>query len=100
MQSISTMPLLTMMPTSMTKPIMETMLISKPATSSASRPPVNASGMVSMTIKGESSDWNCATMMRYTITMPSSSISRRSFMASMMVSFSPENSRRKPSGSA
>ena len=56
MQSISTMPLLTTTPTSMIMPTMDTMLTSIPAISSAINPPVNASGMVNMTMNGDSSD--------------------------------------------
>ena len=56
MQSMSTMPLFTITPTSSTNPIMETMLTSNPVMTSASNPPVKASGMVIITMKGERSD--------------------------------------------
>ena len=72
---------------------------SMPVTSSARKPPVKASGMVNMTINGDFSDWNCATMMKYTSTTPSSSISSSCPMASMICSFSPLNSTVMPSGS-
>ena len=64
-----------MMPTSMTKPIRAMTLISVPVSSRARKPPVKASGMVNMTMKGSRRDWNWATMTKYTSTMPSSSIS-------------------------
>ena len=37
---------------------------SLPVIHRAKRPPVKANGMVNSTMNGESSDWNCATMMR------------------------------------
>ena len=55
----------------MTKPIRLMTDTSIPTASSAKKPPVNASGMVNMTMNGDFSDWNCATIMRYTSTTPS-----------------------------
>ena len=88
-----------MMPTSITKPIRLMTDTSIPAISRARKPPVKASGMVNMTMNGDFSDWNCATMMKYTSTTPSSSISSSWLMASMICSFSPLNSAVTPSGS-
>ena len=62
-----------MMPTSITKPMRLMTDTSMPESSSARKPPVKASGMVNITINGAFRDWNCATMMRYTSTTPSSS---------------------------
>ena len=88
-----------MIPTSMTKPIRLMTDTSIPTASSAKKPPVNASGMVNMTMNGDFSDWNCATIMRYTSTTPSSSISISCPMASMICSFSPLYSTVTPWGS-
>ena len=71
-----------------------------PEISSAMKPPVKASGMVNITMNGDFRDWNCATMMRYTSTTPSSSISSTCPIASMICSLSPLNSTVTPSGSA
>ena len=92
--------MLTMTPTSITKPIREMTLTSTPASSRARKPPVKARGMVNMTISGERSDWNWATITRYTSTMPSSSISSSCRMASMMASFSPWKAAVTPWGSS
>ena len=89
-----------MMPTSITKPMRDTTLSSTPAISRMIKPPVKARGIVNMTMNGDFSDWNCATITRYTSRMPSASISSSWLMASMMVSFSPSNSAVTPSGSA
>ena len=89
-----------MTPTSITKPIRLTTDTSIPEISSARKPPVKASGMVNITINGDFRDWNCATMMRYTSTTPSSSISSTCPIASMICSLSPLNSTVTPSGSA
>ena len=64
MQSTRTIALLTTTPISITNPIIETTLTSWPHISSASMPPVNASGIVNSTMNGERSDWNCATIIR------------------------------------
>ena len=64
MVSTNTIPLFTTTPASTRKPSMAMMESSLPVISSASRPPVKASGMVNMTMNGESRLWNCATMMR------------------------------------
>ena len=53
------------MPESMTKPISAMTLTSLPLKISPRNPPVNARGIVNIMIKGESRDWNCATMIRY-----------------------------------
>ena len=45
-------------------PIMAMTLISFPVISSASRPPVKASGMVNMMMNGDFNDWNWATMIK------------------------------------
>ena len=74
------MPLLTMTPTSITKPIREMTLTSTPASSRARKPPV--------------------TITRYTSTMPSSSISSSCPIASMMASFSPWKAAVTPWGSS
>ncbi len=58
------MPLLTMMPVSMMKPMRDTTLTSMPQSSRARKPPVKASGIVNMTMKGDLRDWNWATMTR------------------------------------
>ena len=47
--------------------------------------------MVNRMMKGDSNDWNWATMIRYMNTTASISISTICPMASWMVSFSPEN---------
>ena len=81
-----------MMPTSITKPIRlmtETLI---PAISSARKPPVKASGIVNMTMNGDFRLWNWATMMKYTSSTPSRSISITCFIAVMICSFSPLNS--------
>ena len=88
-----------MMPTSITNPMRLMTDTSIPESSSARKPPVNASGMVNITMNGAFRDWNCATMMRYTSTTPSRSISRSCCMAFMICSFSPSNSTVTPSGS-
>ena len=67
--------------------------------SRAIKPPVNARGMVNMTMNGDFKDWNWATMIRYTSTTPSSSMSISCSMASMICSFSPLNSTVTVSGS-
>ena len=67
--------------------------------SRARKPPVKARGMVNMTMNGDFRDWNWATMIRYTSTTPSSSISSSCPMASMICSFSPLNSTVTVSGS-
>ena len=85
------MPLLTMIPVSITKPMREMTLISMPHSSSAMNPPVKASGMVNMTIKGDFRLWNWATITRYTSRMPRTSINSSCCTASMIVSFSPVN---------
>ena len=87
-----------MTPTSITKPMRDTTLSSIPEISRARKPPVKASGMVNMTISGERSDWNCATITRYTSSTPSPSISSSWPMASMMASFSPLNRAVMPCG--
>ena len=51
-------------------------------------------------IKGDSSDWNCATIIRYINSTASTSISIICSMASMMVSFSPEDTSLYPAGSS
>ena len=94
--STSTMPLLTMIPVSITKP---TRLITDrgiPQISSAAKPPVKASGMVNMTMKGDFKDWNCATITRYTSSTPRRSISAICPMASMTASFSPSKTKDTP----
>ena len=58
------MPLLTTTPASIRKPSMAMTESSLPVIHRAKRPPVKANGMVNSTMNGESSDWNCATMMR------------------------------------
>ena len=63
-----------------------------PAISSARKPPVKASGIVKMSMKGDYRRWNCATMMNYTSSTPSTSISITCFIAVMICSFSPLNS--------
>ncbi len=73
-------------------------LTSLPVTKSPSRPPVKARGMVNMMIKGDRRDWNCATMIRYMNTTARSSISSTCSMASLMVSFSPEDTSWQPAG--
>ena len=50
--------MLTMMPESIIKPIMDTTLTSMPHRYRAKKPPVKARGMVNMTMKGRSRDWN------------------------------------------
>ena len=62
-ESTKTMPLLTTTPERTRKPSMATTLRSKPRIHRASRPPVKARGMVNMTMKGESRDWNWAAIM-------------------------------------
>ena len=52
-----------------------------------------------MTMNGDFRDWNWATMIRYTSTTPSSSISISWVMAFMICSFSPLNSTVTVSGS-
>ena len=87
-----------MMPTSITKPIKDTTLTSTPVISSMAKPPVKASGMVNITIRGDFSDWNCATITRYTSSMPSASIRSSCCMASIIISFSPSKEAVTPSG--
>ena len=41
---------------------------------SANNPPVNASGIVNITINGDFNDWNCATIIRYINTIASAII--------------------------
>ena len=55
---------MTIIPASMTNPIIATTLISFPVKNRANRPPVNASGIVNMMMNGDRNDWNCATMIR------------------------------------
>ena len=59
---------------------------------SARKPPVKASGMVNITMKGDLKLWNWATIIRYTKRTPRAIILTRSSMASMIISFSPLNS--------
>ena len=88
-----------MIPVSITNPIMDTTLISIPVIRRARKPPVNASGIVNMTINGDLSDWNWATITRYTSTMPRRIIRTRSFKAFIMDSFAPSNSMLIPGAS-
>ena len=53
-----------MTPANMTNPIMDTTPTSLSVTNRAKKPPVNASGIVNIIIKGDKNDWNCATMIR------------------------------------
>ena len=63
------------------------------------RPPVNASGIVNITMNGDFRDWNCATMIKYTSSTPRRSISARSPSELMICSFSPSNAYVTPLGS-
>ena len=78
-----------MMPTSMIMPSIESRLISSPAMSSARKPPVNASGIVNMTMNGDLRSWNCATITRYTSRTPTASMIMSCLSASTMDSRSP-----------
>ena len=78
-----------MIPDSITNPIIAITLIRLPDTKSPRNPPVNARGTVNMTINGERSDWNWATMIRYMNTTARASIFISSTMVSRMVSSSP-----------
>ena len=60
--------------------------------SRARNPPVKASGMVNITMKGDLKLWNWATIMRYTRSTPRAIILARSAIASMIILFSPVNS--------
>ena len=69
-----------------------------PVNSSASRPPVKASGMVNMTMMGDLKDWNWATMIRKMNTSATAMTSTRSSMIERTVSFSPERLTVQPAG--
>ena len=58
MQSISTIPLFTMIPLSITNPKRDITLTSLPVMSSAKNPPVNTRGIVNITINGDLKFWN------------------------------------------
>ena len=73
----------------MIMPSIESRLISSPAMSSARKPPVNASGIVNMTMNGDLRSWNCATITRYTSRIPTASIKTSCLSASTMDSRSP-----------
>ena len=89
-----------MMPTSMMRPSMDSTFSSMPHSSSPRKPPVKASGMVNMTMKGDFKFWNWATITRYTSTTPTSISISISFMASIMASRSPLKLISTPSGSS
>ena len=91
-QSMNTMPLFTTTPESTRKPSMDTMDRSMPVASSASRPPVKASGIVNMTMMGLLKLWNWATMIRKISSTATRTIHTRSSMMPMTVSFSPASS--------
>ena len=88
--STNTMPLFTTTPDSTRKPTMATMDRSIFVISSASRPPVNASGIVNSTMTGDLNDWNCATMIRKIISTATATMNTRSSMMLLTVSFSPD----------
>ena len=90
-ESTNTMPLLTTTPISTRKPIIATMERSMPVSSSAIRPPVNASGIVNSTMNGDLNDWNCATIIRKISTSATAIMNTMSPMISLTVSFSPES---------
>ena len=56
--------------------------------------------MVNIIMKGDSSDWNWATMIKYMNSTAKSSISTICSMASVIISFSPVNTRRHPAGAS
>ena len=97
-QSTKTMPLLTTTPASSKKPTMATTERSSPVNSSASKPPVKASGMVNMTMMGDLKDWNWATMIRKMNTSATPMTSSMSSMIERTVSFSPERLTVQPDG--
>ena len=78
-----------MIPDSITKPIMAMILRSLPATNSPISPPVNARGIVNRIMKGDLSDWNCATMIRYINAIARISINPTCPAVSFMDSISP-----------
>ena len=74
-----------MIPESITNPITAITLTSISATSNPKNPPVNASGIVNITINGDNNDWNCATIIKYIKAIANTSININCPIASIFL---------------